>query len=93
MGTVLRPVYDNNTTLDSFRDAAQLYDGQLLTFYEARLLCLCLGVDLQPIYETFLFKDSRGGCTRIMMEHLLYKRSCKPCQTSNSFFQGVTCAL
>lgn len=33
MGTVLRPVYDNNTTLDSFRDAAQLYDGQLLTFY------------------------------------------------------------
>ena len=60
MGTVLRPVYDNNTTLDSFRDAAQLYDGQLLTFYEARLLCLCLGVDLQPIYETFLFKDSDG---------------------------------
>lgn len=60
MGTVLRPVYDNNTTLDSFRDAAQLFDGQLLTFYEARLLCLCLGVDLQPIDETFLFKDSDG---------------------------------
>ena len=60
MGTVLRPVYDNNTTLDSFRDAAQLYDGQLLTFYEARLLCLCLGADLQQIDETFLFKDSDG---------------------------------
>ena len=44
METVLRPVYDNNTTLDSFRDAAQLYDGQLLTFYD----------------ETFLFKDSDG---------------------------------
>lgn len=29
METVLRPVYDNNTTLDSFRDVAQLYDGQL----------------------------------------------------------------
>lgn len=25
METVLRPVYDNNTTLDSFRDVAQLY--------------------------------------------------------------------
>lgn len=58
METVLRPVYDNNTTLDSFRDAAQLYDGQLLTFYEARLLCLCIGADLQLIDETFLFKDS-----------------------------------
>lgn len=60
METVLRPVYDNNTTIDSFRDAAQLYDGQLLTFYEARLLCLCIGADLQQIDETFLFKDSDG---------------------------------
>lgn len=50
MGTVLRPVYDNNTTLDSFRDAAQLYDGQLLTFYEARLLCLCLGFHRRCAY-------------------------------------------
>jgi hypothetical protein len=60
MGTVLRPVYDNNTALDSFRGAAQLFDGQLLTLYEARLLCFCLGVDLQQIDETFLFKDSDG---------------------------------
>lgn len=60
MGTVLRPVYDNNTTLDSFRDAAQLFDGQQLTFYEARILCLCIGADLQQIDETFLFKDSDG---------------------------------
>lgn len=40
MGTVLRPVYNNNTTLDSFRDAAQVYDDQLLTFYEAKATSL-----------------------------------------------------
>lgn len=71
MGTVLRPVYDNNTTLDSFRDAAQLYDGQLLTFYEARLLCLCIGADLQPIDETFLFKDEED----VLLE-LRFERDC-----------------
>lgn len=61
MRNVLLPVYDrNNIPLDSFRDAAQLFDGQLLTFYEARLLCLCIGADLQQIDETFLFKDSDG---------------------------------
>lgn len=63
MGTVLRPVYDNNTTLDSFRDAAQLFDGQHLTFYEASILCFCIGVSLQVDQETlftFLFQDSNG---------------------------------
>lgn len=60
MGNVMRPVYDNNVTLDSFRDTAQLFDGQVMTFYEARLLCLCLGTTLQQMDKTFLFTDSDG---------------------------------
>lgn len=100
MRNVLLPVYDrNNIPLDSFRNAAFLYEGQHLTLHEASILCFCIGASLQVDQETlftFLFQDSNGvscGCTRIMMEHSLYKRSCKLCQTSNSFFQGVTCAL
>lgn len=59
MRNVLLPVYDrNNIPLDSFRNAAFLYEGQRLTLHAARLLCLCIGADLQPIDETFLFKDS-----------------------------------
>lgn len=53
MGTVLRPVYDNNTALDSFRDAAQLFDGQLLTLYEARLLCLAYILKSPGVFRGF----------------------------------------
>lgn len=50
MGTVLRPVYDNNTTLDSFRDAAQLFDGQLLTFYMEKVCLNAVTCILCPLY-------------------------------------------
>lgn len=40
MRNVLLPVYDrNNIPLDSFRDAAFLYEGQRLTLHEASILC------------------------------------------------------
>ena len=44
MRNVLLPVYDrNNIPLDSFRDAAFLYEGQRLTLHEASILCFCIG--------------------------------------------------
>ena len=40
MRNVLLPVYDrNNIPLDSFRNAAFLYEGQRLTLHEASILC------------------------------------------------------
>lgn len=64
MRNVLLPVYDrNNIPLDSFRNAAFLYEGQRLTLHEASILCFCVGASLQVNQETlfaFLFQDSNG---------------------------------